>query len=57
MKIKPVSTLQRNNHSSGIHKKLLNLICWQNAEVLSIKPSAKYSSHYALEGTRGGAVG
>ena len=42
--IKPFSTLQRNNNSSGIHEQLLNSICGQNA-VLSIKPGGKYSSH------------
>jgi hypothetical protein len=56
MKIRPVSIQQRNNNSSGFYKKLLNSICGQNAEVLCIKPSGKYSSHYALEGTYGGAV-
>jgi hypothetical protein len=33
-----------------IHTKHINTLCWQNVELLNVRPGGTYSNHWALEG-------
>jgi len=34
---------------SEIHTKHIYAMCWQNVELLNVKPGGTYSDHWALE--------
>ena len=44
--------MEINAVCSQIHTRHINTLCWQNVELLNVKPGGTYGSHWGFKGLR-----